>query len=114
MLPLLTSAVDTIRRMDVVSDAKYLQRSLIDSLSARITILLGVERELLLEGGAKMVNTLPTDYVTAAYLNPRYGCAIHACHIYRERAIINEMMEIYSITWVRCAIRTSLTPSFRP
>ncbi len=96
VIPLLASAVDKIRRMDVVSDVKYLQRILIDSLSARIQMLLGAERELLFEGGTKMGTTLPTEYVTNAYLNPRYSCAIHACYGYSERAIISDMMEIYS------------------
>ncbi len=96
VLPLLTSAVDTIRRMDVVSDAKYLQKSLIDSLYARLKLLHGVERELPFEGGTKMGTTLPTDCIIGSYLNPRYIYAIHACYGYSERAIISEMMEIYS------------------
>ena len=96
VLPLLTSAVDNVRRMDVVSDAKSLQISLIDSMSSRIKMLLGVEKELPFNGGGKMGNTLPTEYVVAAYLNPRYSCAVHACYGYSERTIISELIAIYS------------------
>ena len=54
-------------------------------------MLLRVERD-----GTKMGTILPTEYVIGAYLNPRYSCAIHACYGHSERAIISEMMEIYS------------------
>ena len=109
VLPLLTSAVDTIRGMDVVSNAKYLQRSLIDSLSVRIKMLLGVERELPFNGGTKMGTTIPMEYIIGAYLNPRYSSAIHACYAYSERTIISEMMEIYSS---RCNNRSARDDDF--
>ncbi len=43
VLPIVTSAIDSIRRIDVASDAKHLKELLTESMTLHVKMLLGIE-----------------------------------------------------------------------
>ena len=80
VLPLMTSAIDSVRRVDVTSDAECLNNDLVDTLALRVQMLLGVDENFKLPcvGGRRMGSRAPTGICTATYLNPRFSKAIYA------------------------------------
>eukprot|EP00171_Calliarthron_tuberculosum_P023086 IDg23086t1 len=95
VLPLMTSAIDAVINLDVSTDASRLKNAVVDALSMRIQMLLGVEQELPCAGGNHMGCTTPTEFVLAAILNLRFSSAIHACYGYNDRVLIQEMKRLY-------------------
>ena len=59
-------------------------------------MMIGVQRLLPLNGGAKMGYPIPIESALSAVLKPRYSSAVQACYGFWERAIVNELSNIYS------------------
>lgn len=96
VLPLMTCAIDQVTMLDVSSSsALELQKLLISTLSDIIKMLLGVESELPCTIGLKLGSTTPTEFVIAAYLNPRFSTAIHECYGCNERVIFSERKRLF-------------------
>ncbi len=91
VLPLLTSGIDAVARMEVSSRSIVLQKSLVESLPFRLEILLGYEGVLPCVGGRKLSEVFPNEFVISALLNPWFSSAIDLFYGYSERVVLNEI-----------------------
>ncbi len=90
----LTYALHIIASISVPVSVRELKRVLVSSLSARISMLLGTKEKLPMLGGRKFTGILPTEFVIAAYLAPRYALAMHASYGYTSRSSALEIERI--------------------
>lgn len=81
--------------MEVKSDARTLQLSLLKALTDRMRMLLMNENHLPLTGIYRLLNTAVSAFSIAAYLNPNFLMAISNCFGYRDKAIVTEPKTIY-------------------
>ena len=95
VLPLMTAAIDQVILLEATSEASLLKTALIEDLSERIKMLLDIETKIPCTGGNKLGSQIPTEFILATYLNPRFSSAIHSCFGYTERILSAEMNRIY-------------------
>eukprot|EP00171_Calliarthron_tuberculosum_P000496 IDg496t1 len=95
VVPTISSTMDKIQNTDVPSTANRLKDALVDTLSARLHMLLGTDAQLPSCGGRKFTSVAPNEFVCAAYLIPRYWAAMTACYGYSERLVATELGRIY-------------------
>lgn len=74
----MTTAIDSVRQMEVTSYASRLLDGLVDALVLRVQILLGTDEVLPCGGGRSLSAAEPTEFVIAAYLNAQFSAAIEA------------------------------------
>ncbi len=74
----MTGALETVQRIDVLSDSVGFKMALKNSLAIRIQMLLGDDLNLPCNGGLNIASVVSHEFFVAPYLNPRFYAAMHA------------------------------------
>lgn len=80
--------------MDATSDALCLNDSICSAMCARLQMIMGTEERLPCNGGRWFDSVTPNEFIAAAYLNPRFSAAAHACYGWNERLLSSELERI--------------------
>ena len=87
--------MEAVSKEDVPTSSSALQNALIESLSARIQMLLGHDGFLPCLGGPKWNTVLLNEFVISFSLNARFFAAIDSCYGYDERLLVNEIERLF-------------------
>ncbi len=107
-----TSTLDAVIRMEIPSNTNCLKDYVLSALTNHLKMLLGTENQLPCFVGAQFTNFMPSEFVLASILNPRFCSAIESVYGYSKRLIVTELDRLYATHFADDVLDTySTSPS---